>query len=44
MVLKLGPGMVLDMAANTEKLPFLIAAAMENGQEQYLCPGVHFVK
>ena len=44
LVLKLGPGMVLDMATNTEKLPFLIAADMENGREQYLCPGVHFMK
>ena len=44
LVLKLGPGIGLDMAANTEKLPFLIAADMENGQEHFLCPGVNFVK
>ena len=38
LVLKMGPGISLDMAGNTEKLPFLIAAELEDGQEQFLCP------
>ena len=38
LVLKMGPGISLDMAANTEKLPFLVAAELQTGQEQFLCP------
>ena len=38
LVLKMGSGVSLDMAGNTEKLPFLVAAEQENGQEQFLCP------
>ena len=40
LVLKMGSGISLDMAANTEKLPFLVAAELENGQEQFLCPAL----
>ena len=43
LVLKIGPRIGLNMAANTEKLPFLIAAEMQNGKEQFLCPGEHFI-
>ena len=39
MILKLGPGLTLDMAANTTKLPFLVAATREeDGKEQFMCP------
>ena len=43
LVLKMGPGISLERTANTEKLPFLVAAEMENGQEQFLCPGLYFI-
>ena len=38
LVLKLSPGFTLEMATNTTKLPFLVAARMEEGKEQFLCP------
>ena len=40
LVLKMGPGLSLDMAANTTKLPFVIATELWNGQPQFLCPVV----
>ena len=38
--MKMGSGLTLDMAANTTKLPFLVAAKLEDGREQFLCPVV----
>ena len=38
LVLKLEPGMTLNMATNTSKMPFLVAATLEDGDEQFLCP------
>ena len=38
LVLKMGSGISLDMAADTKKLPFVVAAQLESGQEQFLCP------
>ena len=40
LVMKMGSGLTLDMAANTTKLPFLVAAELEDGSEQFLCPVV----
>ena len=40
LVLKMGSGISTDMARNTEKLPFVVATQLENGQEQFLCPVV----
>ena len=38
MILTLGNGTTLNLATNTEKLPFLIAARIEGGGNQFLCP------
>ena len=38
LVLKLGSGVTLKDIENTHKLPFLITAELENGEEQFLCP------
>ena len=38
LVLKLSQGLTLEMATNTTKLPFLIAASRADGKEQFLCP------
>ena len=38
LVLMLAPGLTLNMAANTTKLPFLVAARGQDGKEQFLCP------
>ena len=38
LVLKLSQGMTLEMATNTTKLPFLVAASRADGKEQFLCP------
>ena len=38
LALTLGPSVTLDMATNTTKLPFLVAARMEGGKEQFICP------
>ena len=42
LVLHMGPGLTLDMAPNssTYKLPFLVAAKLEDGKEEFLCPVV----
>ena len=40
MMLSLGSNMTLDKATNTTNLPFLIAAQLESGEEQFLCPTV----
>ena len=40
LVLKFGSGITLDMVANTTKLPFLVAADLKQGKEQFLCPVV----
>ena len=37
LVLKLSQGMTLNMATNTTKLPFLVAAELEE-KEQFICP------
>ena len=38
LVVKLHSGITLDMITNTTKLPFLIAAELQHGREQFLCP------
>ena len=38
LVVKLGMGVTLSDIENTHKVPFLIAAELENGEEQFLCP------
>ena len=38
LVAKFTHGLTLDMATNTTKLPFLIAAVTEDEKEQFLCP------
>ena len=38
LILSMAKGITLDMASNTEKLPFLIAANLEGGGKQFLCP------
>ena len=40
LVLKMGHGLSLDMAANVTKLPFVIATELWNGRPQFLCPVV----
>ena len=38
LVVKLGSGVTLNDIKNTHKLPFLIAAELDKGEEQFLCP------
>ena len=38
LVLSLAKGITLDMATNTAKLPFLVAAKLDGGGRQFLCP------
>ena len=38
LVVKMSSGITLDMMTNATKLPFLIAAELEQGREQFLCP------
>ena len=38
LLLKMGSGMTLDQTINTTKLPFLVAAEVENEEEQFICP------
>ena len=38
LILSMAKGITLDMASNTEKLPFLIVAILEGGGKQFLCP------
>ena len=38
LVTKMNSGTNLNMIRNTTKLPFLIAAELEQGKEQFLCP------
>ena len=40
LVLKMGPELSLEMAANITNLPFVIATEIWNGQHQFLCPVV----
>ena len=40
LVVKMNSGITLNMIANTTRLPFLIAAELEDGREQFLCPVV----
>ena len=40
MVVTMGSGITLEMANNTSNLPFLVAAQLDNGKEQFLCPVV----
>ena len=40
LLLKLTNGLTLDMATNTTKLPFLVAATIEDAGEQFLCPKI----
>ena len=38
LVVKMNSGINLDMLSNTTKLPFLIAADLEEDKEQFICP------
>ena len=38
LILSMTKGITLDLATNTENLPFLIAAKLEGGGRQFLCP------
>ena len=38
LVLKMAPGLTLESKLNLTKLPFMVAAELENGDEQYICP------
>ena len=38
LILKMGSGLTLDHNINTTKLPFPVAAEVENGEEQFICP------
>ena len=38
LILKMGSGMTIDNAMNRTKLPFLVAAQMEHGERQFICP------
>ena len=40
LVVKMNSGINLDMLSNTTKLPFLIAADLEEGKEKFICPTV----
>lgn len=40
LVVKMDSGITLNMIANTTKLPFMIAAEIASGREQFLCPVV----
>ena len=40
MMLRLGTNFTLDKVTNTTKLPFLIAAQLDNGNSQFLCPSL----
>ena len=40
LVIRLTSGLTLDMVANYTRLPFLVAAEMDNGKSQFLCPVV----
>ena len=40
LVLRMSSGMTLTLAPNTTKIPFLIAAQLEDGTAQFLCPVV----
>ena len=40
MMLQLGSNLTLDKLTNITKLPFLIAAQLENGEDQFLCPTI----
>ena len=44
LVMEMDSGIILDMIANTTKLPFLIAADLGQGREQFLCPIVGEMK
>ena len=37
-VMKLRSGITLEMAKNTSNLPYLVAAQLDDGKEQFLCP------
>ena len=38
LILNMAKGITLDMATDTDKLPFLVIARMESGEKQFLCP------
>ena len=40
LVLKMAPGLTLKSEMNLTKLPFMIAAELENGDVQYICPHI----
>ena len=44
LVMEMGPGVILDMIDNTTQLPFLIAADLGQGMEQFICPVVGEMK
>ena len=38
LILSMAKGITLEMATDTDKLPFLVAARLESGKKQFLCP------
>ena len=44
MVITMRSGITLEMANNTSNLPFLVAAQLDDGKEQFLCPVVGEIK
>ena len=40
LLIKMESGITLNMARNTTKMPFLVAAELDHGKEQFLCPFV----
>ena len=38
LILSMAKGITLEMATDTDKLPFLVAAQLESGEKQFLCP------
>ena len=44
LILSMAKGITLEMATDTDKLPFLVAARLESGGEQFLCPIIGRIK
>ena len=44
LILSMAKGITLEMATDTDKLPFLVAAQLESGEKQFLCPVIGKIK
>ena len=44
LILSMAKGITLEMATNTDKLPFLVAARLGSGEKQFLCPVIGKIK